>query len=239
VANGERRRRWDAGTVSITTRDIEVLCLIGDHHVVRQADLGELLTGVSERTVRGWLDRMVRAGLVHRSRAAGISWVQLTVAGGQQVDIPADPRRFSTWTADHSTTVLRLRLLLQRRFPDVVWRSERYWRQQLRELREAQGRKASIRVPDGSMEWHAGEHVAVEVEITQKKPDRYSPIVRDYAKEITEVWWYCPAGLVGWLEQALASALKPRKSILTGAEEQTPALERPHKVIALPEGVRP
>ena len=161
---------------------------------------------------------MERAGLVHRTRAAGITWVQLTVAGGQQVDIPADPRRVQTWTADHASTVLRLRLHLEAENPGASWRPERYWRGRLKALREI-NKKAQLRVPDGSLHWPDGWVVAVEVEITRKHREDYGPIVRTYAEGVTEVWWYCPPGLVDWLDAAVHAALKPRTEGLMGAEE--------------------
>lgn len=243
MAERVRRRRWDAGLVSITTRDAEILATIGDHRVVRQTDLRGLLargtddpTPRSESAVRLWLDRMTRAGLVHRTRAAGMTWVQLTAAGGQQVDVPADPRRFSTWTADHATAVLRLRILLAGDHPSAEWRSERYWRLRLQAMREV-NKKAVLSLPDGSLHWPDDHVVAVEVELTRKHREDYRSKVRRYADEITEVWWYCPAGLVEWLTEAIASALKPQKGI--GGAEVNKALERPHRVRELPAGVRP
>jgi hypothetical protein len=238
MAEAVRRQRWDAGTVAVTERDLRVLEVVGDHRVVRQTDLAELLGRVSDSSVRGWLDRMTRAGLVHRSRVAGVNWVQLTVAGGQQVDVPSDLRRFSTWTADHATTSLRLRLLLQDRHPAAVWQPERYWRQRLKVMKEQQGKTASLRVPDGSLLWpDTGQVVAVEVELSRKHREDYPGIVRSYGADVVEVWWWCPVELVDWLEDALASALKPRQGL--AGLEQNPDLERLHRVVALPKGVRP
>ena len=53
-------------------------------------------------------------------------------------------------------------------------------------------------MPDGSLHWPDGRVVAVEVEITRKHREDYGPIVRTYAEGVTEVWWYCPPGLVDW-----------------------------------------
>jgi hypothetical protein len=245
MAERTRRRRWDAGTVHVTSRDIAVLATIGDHRVVRQADLRQLLAYStddpaprSDSAVRFWLDRMTRAGLVQRARAAGINWVQLTAAGGQQVDVPADPRRFSTWKADHATAVLRLRLLLEAQWPGAEWQSERYWRLRRKDVQDRLGKRASLYVPDGSLWWpDTGRVVAIEVELTRKHREDYSAIVRGYADDVTDVWWYCPPVLVPWLNSALKAALKPKQGIV-GAEVNA-ALERPHRVYELPEGVRP
>jgi len=236
MAKVMRHRRWDADTIRVTNRDLDVLTTIGDHRVVRQADLGGLLGRVSQSTVRGWLDRMTRGGFVHRSRIVGITWVQLTVAGGQAVGIPSDPRRFTTWTADHATATLRLRLHLVAEHPEAEWQPERYWRGQLKAMREV-NRKAQLRVPDGSLHWPDGRVVAQEVELNRKHREDYGPLVRAYAKETSEVWWWCPPELVQWLHAVLAAALKPKKGI--AGPEINEALDRPHRVYELPKGVRP
>ena len=218
-----------------------MLSVIGDHRVVRQTDLRRLLgrdgEPRSESAARLWLDRMSRAGLIHRARAGGATWVQLTAAGGQQVEIPSDPRRLSTWKADHASTVLRLRLLLEARHPEATWEAERYWRLRRKALQERVGKQASLHVPDGSLHWPDDNPVvAVEVELSRKHREDYPAIVRAYP-DVAEAWWFCPPELAAWLEDALAKALEPRHGLM-GAEEN-PALSRPHRVVELPPGVRP
>jgi hypothetical protein len=218
---GNRRRRWDAGTVVVTPRDETVLATIGDHLWVRQVDLQALLGGVSDSAVRGWLDRMNRAGLVRRERRTSAGWVALTTAGMRTVDLDYDHRPLSTWVADHATTTLRLRLLLQREYPGAEWKSERWWRRRQGQL----GKGGHLRVPDGSLLLPSGTHAAVEVETSRKAPGRLARIAREYANDVDMAWWFTTPELFEWLRGVWAGIDRPAR----------PAID----VLLLPPGCRP
>ncbi|HEY3033921.1 MAG TPA: hypothetical protein VGJ54_04600 [Streptosporangiaceae bacterium] len=225
MASGVRARRWDAGTVRVSARDLTALRVIGDHLAVRQTDLQRVLI-TDERAVRAWLGRMTRAGFVSRQRVVGVTWALLTAAGNHAAataddPLPYSPRPLSTWVADHATTTLRLRLRLAAEHPGAAWRSERWWRRRQALL----GKGGHLRVPDGSLLFPDGTHVAVEVEITRRRPDRYIRIAREYATDVDQAWWYTTGELAGWLRRTW---------------EQTPKPSRPQvEVRELPAGVRP
>jgi hypothetical protein len=221
MASRPRRRRWDAGGVILTPRDEHVLTIIGDHLWVRQVDLRELLGGVSDSAVRGWLDRMSRAGLVRRELRADARWVALTRAGMSTVHFDYEHRPLSTWVADHATTTLRLRLLLQAEYPGSEWRSERWWRRRQAQL----GSGGHLRVPDGSLLLPNGMHVAVEVETARKAPARLARIAREYANDIDAAWWFTTPELFDWLSRTWGEIVKPARPVID--------------VLVLPEGVRP
>jgi hypothetical protein len=222
MAEQVRARRWDAGTVHVSARDLAALQVVGDHLAVRQADL-RLVLGADERAVRAWLARMARAGYVSRQRAVGVTWVLLTMAGNHAAatsddPLPYSPRPLSTWVADHATTTLRLRLRLAAEHPEGCWRSERWWR------RRQKLSGGHMRVPDGSIDF--GDHqTAVEVEITRRRPDRYVRIAREYATDVEVAWWYAPAKLEPWLARTWAETPRPPRPVIVVRE--------------LPEGVRP
>jgi hypothetical protein len=218
MAEATRRRRWDAGTVVITPRDEATLATIGEHLWVRQVDLQQLLGGVSDSAVRGWLDRMARAGMVRRERRAGAGWVALTTAGMRAIDLDYEHRPLSTWVADHATTTLRLRLALQAAYPGSEWRSERYWRRRQAQL----GKGGHLRVPDGSLLLPSGTHAAVEVETSRKAPGRLARIAREYANDVDVAWWFTTPELLDWLHRTWRETSRPAR----------PAIE----VLPLPEG---
>jgi hypothetical protein len=209
--------------VIVSDRDLTTLRVIGDHLAVRQTDL-QLLLGADERAVRAWLARMDRAGFIARQRVVGVTWVLLTTAGhhaaaSEQDPLPYSPRPLSTWVADHATTTLRLRLQLQGAYPDAEWRSERWWR------RRQKTSGGHMRVPDGSLLLPSGTHIAIEVEITRRRPDRYVRIAREYAGDVDVAWWFTTPGLLDWLHRTWRDTPRPAR----------PAVE----VMPLPEGCRP
>jgi hypothetical protein len=223
MAERLRRKRWDAGTVIVSDRDLATLSVIGDHLAVRQTDLQRILAA-DERKVRAWLARMDRAGFVSRQRAVGVTWVLLTTAGNyaaatEHDPLPYSPRPISTWVADHATTTLRLRLELAAAYPDAVWRSERWWR------RRQDDSGGHMRVPDGSLLLPSGTHVAVEVEITRRRPARYARVAREYANDVDVVWWFTTPALHEWLKRTWRETPRPAR----------PAVE----VLQLPNGCRP
>jgi hypothetical protein len=65
--------------------------------------------------------------------------------------------------------------------------------------------------------------VGIEVELHRKNRARYDELVGDVDPEFDEVWWFTPAGDVGWLTATL---------------DALPHAPRPvHRVRELPEGV--
>lgn len=234
-----RRRRWDAGQVAVTERDVATLAWLGEMFGADDQLLAEVLGGVSPRRVRGWVDRMTRAGLLHRHRLLGRVWVTPTAQGLRLAGLPyprwqfgadSDRHEPSGWVLGHVGTVARLRLHLEHTYPDARWTSERslraYW----------QRSGAAVRIADGGLQWPDGTATGVEVELHLKpgaviddqgrvrRPSRYVPIVKDTDSGWTAgVWWFCPAVLVDRLTRRLAEA--------DGGDR--------HQVYPLPEGVQP
>jgi hypothetical protein len=237
----EARRRRDAGTVAVTERDVTALRFIGEQYGVRTDALAVLLarlspaparlspgadTGrparLSDRSVRTWVERMERDGYLMRRRVLGHTWVSPAVAGMALAGLTYERWRFGGardgeegWGLDHVHAITRVRLHLQLDSADGAWISERAIR------RKWEGTGARVRRADGALALSDGRVAGVEVELHRKKADRYDGILRDVDPDFDEVWWFCPAGDVGWL---------------TGVLDQLPTPLRPvHRVRALPE----
>jgi hypothetical protein len=233
-----RRRRWDAGQVAVTERDVTTLAWLGEMFGTDDQVLAEVLGGVSPRRVRGWVDRMARAGLLTRHRILGRIWATPTAAGLRLAGLPyprwqfggdSDTEEPSGWVLTHVGTVARLRLHLEAAYPEARWISER----SIRKRWDKTG--ARVRIADGGVGWPDGTATGVEVELHLKagavrdrdgrevRPSRYRRIVEDTDRRWTEgVWWYTPPGLVQALERRLAEVDA-----------------RGHVVHPLPEGMAP
>jgi hypothetical protein len=96
-----RAQRWDAGSAAVTERDVQALAFIGEQYGVRADALALLLARLSpaparprpgaeawrppaklsDRRVRGWIERMESAGYLSRRRVLGHTWATPTAAG--------------------------------------------------------------------------------------------------------------------------------------------------------------
>jgi hypothetical protein len=234
----ESRRRRDAGTVAVTDRDVAALRFIGEQYGVRDDALRVLLArlspapdrlrtaaGLSDRSVRGWVERMERDGYLTRRRLLGHTWVTPTVAGMRLAGLTFERWRFGSrrdddsdgWGLAHVHAVAMLRLHLQADPGDGRWTSERAI------FRKWEGTGAAVRRADGALVLDDGRVAGVEVELHRKKRARYNDLVREVDPEFDEVWWFTPAGDVGWLTATLA--------------EVPQGLRPVHRVRELPEGV--
>jgi hypothetical protein len=180
---------------------------------------------LSDRRVRGWVERMERDGYLSRRRVLGHTWTTPTVAGMKLAGLTFERWKFGGacdgeegWGLEHVHAVTRVRLHLQPDPGDGRWISERAI------FRKWERTGARVRRADGALTLSDGRVAGVEVELHRKKADRYDGIVRDVDPDFDEVWWFTPAADVGWLSAVL---------------EQLPQALRPvHRVRALPEGVR-
>jgi hypothetical protein len=234
-----RAQRWDAGSAAVTERDVQALRFIGEQYGVRADALAVLLARLSpapprprpgwerpavlsDRRVRSWGERMESAGYLSRRRALGHTWTTPTAAGMTLVGLTFERWKFGGardgeegWGLEHVHATTRVRLHLQPDPADGAWISERAIR------RKWEGTGARVRRADGALQLSDGRVAGVEVELHRKKPDRYDGIVRDVDPDFDEIWWFCPAGDVGWLTDVLS---------------QLPTQLRPvHRVRALPE----
>jgi hypothetical protein len=231
----ETRRRRDAGQVAVTGRDVAALRFVAEQYGVRGDALAVLLArlspapdrpaaGLSDRRVRGWVERMERDGYLSRRRLLGHTWTTPTAAGMALAGLSFERWRFGGardgeegWGLAHVHAVTGVRLALQADPTDGQWTSERAIR------RKWEGSGARVRRADGALHLDDGRVAGVEVELHRKKADRYDGILRDVDPDFDEVWWFVPAGDVGWLSGVL--------------DELPQALRPVHRVRELPEGV--
>jgi hypothetical protein len=202
ASTGKRAQRSDAGQVRLTTRDAAVLRFLGEQFGAPLAVVTDLY-GVGDRVARRHVARLERAGLATRMTVAGQQWVVPTRAGLRFADLDHDVWQPRAWKLEHVEGVARLRLALTARYPDATWISER----QIRSRWANSG--ARVRYADGQLDLPDGRCIGIELETHRKKRHEYEGIVRDVDPAFDEVWWFCPAGDVGWLADVLEEIPKP------------------------------
>ena len=195
---GRTRPRSDKGNVLVTRRDWTTLQWIGEQYVVRldhvqtllgrMAGKGAKVPGqISRNAARLVVARWMRAGLVHSRKILAYEppWVWVTAKGLQELGLPFKPYTPSLARLVHLGCINAVRLRLERQYPDDVWYSERELRADMVYEKGA----TFPHMPDGLLETEAGD-IAIEVELTAKKPEVLQAILQELVQEYAQAWYF-------------------------------------------------
>lgn len=212
--------------VQATARDLQVLRFAGEMYGVPLELFGRLyewygereLTASSRATLgRGHAARLEALGFAGRHRRLGRRWVFLTGRGMREAGLPFAPDEPELWKLEHVETVARLRLHLEAAYPGSRWESERCIKRRYRQ-EHLRGR-----IPDGLLELPSGAQVAIEVELSRKRRNRY-PDLFGTPESWDATWWFARNPVeAAWLRERMAEAILP--------------LKPRHEIGVLPEGV--
>ncbi len=193
--------RAHKGRVMTMPRDAVTLRWIGEQYAVRLDQVQQLLGRDPQKKTNqpgllhsktAWrvLKRWEKAGFVaSRSVLAGQPvWVWLTAKGLDEFGLAYKPLVPKVGTIDHLYWTNHVRLFCEKNYPDDRWVSERT-------LRLAQPPRKGSRphVVDGELVRRdpQGElTIAIEVELTPKKPEVVAAIVRQLAHTYVGIWYF-------------------------------------------------
>ena len=218
-----RKTRYDRGSIKANDRDILLLTWIADQYAVRFDTIVDLArcypgpganpNGLSVSAVRQVVDRWRRAGWVeHRQILAGEPpWVWLSRAGLAAfgfTQYKAAPPALNRIRHIHAINCVRLDI----QEDGEQWMSERMIRAGMFALPQMEAE--TRHVPDAILVTDEGR-VAIEVELTQKKPDEIAhkmhALIHAWDREAytyayTGIWYYTPdTRIVKALEVACAA----------------------------------
>jgi len=193
-----RNERSDKGNVLVTGRDQRVGTWIGQQYIARldqfqfllglEAGKGAKETGrISENAARNVASRWVQKGwAVYRKILVGEpAWIWLTRYGLQDLGLSYKPYTPSIVSLKHMYAVNQVRIELEKKFPDSIWVSERDIRAKMFYQKGAR----LPHVPDGILQTEKGD-IAIEVELTLKKPLVLLAILRELVDLYHEVWYF-------------------------------------------------
>src|SRR6266704_5647930 len=228
MSKEERKTRSDKGLVMATRRDQYCIAWIAEMYAARADQIRKLLSRfpdkdkpfkqdglMAETTLRDHIARWKQAGWIDFKRVladeAGYAWV--TKRGLQLVDLDtiyraAEP---ASTRLHHIYAVNQLRLWMDYKYS---WKSERRYRsEQFKKLKKGESLGAIL---DGLITGKDGAVVAIEAEITAKKPaDVFSKIARlvrryestglAFEAAFPTIWFYVPSQQIKTLiEDAIA-----------------------------------
>ncbi len=203
----KRKRRRDAGKKRLNDRDVFALTWIGQQYAIRLDQLQWVLgrfpghgarhpDWISESSARDAVDRWEQMGYI---RAQGIRdkqpfWIWLTRKALTKIGLPyvyRDLKESSLDAVDHLYAINAIRLHLEAVCPDMHWTSERAL---LRGRIRLKG-KTFLHRADGIATYADGEKVAIEGELSTKKPfelaENLLELLRgeDYLSSKIDVGW--------------------------------------------------
>jgi hypothetical protein len=202
ASKGLRARRSEAGQVRLTERDGRVLRWLGEQFGAPMAVVAELY-GVGDRATRENAARLERAGFASRAAVGGQQWLVPTRAGLRVADLDYEVWHPRVFKLDHVAAACRLRLVLERQYPEATWTSERAIRSRWA------GSGARVRFADGQLDFPGGTCAGVELELSRKKHGEYEGIGQDIDPAFDQVWWFCRGRDQVWLRGVLEAIPKP------------------------------
>ncbi len=171
-----RQRRWDAGKMILTERDLAALSFIGEQYAIRIDHLQRFLGDYAEReedlsfdATRKLVARWHRAGWVEMQRLRGADplWIWPTRQGLRQLGRGYSYRNMENNLDDlkhlHAINAIRLEWDEE----GARWVSERDLYQEVIRTRGSE----LLHRPDGELWYLDGSVVAIEAELSQKKPE--------------------------------------------------------------------
>jgi hypothetical protein len=158
---------------------------------------------MGETTVKDQISRWKRAGWIEYRRvlAGSPGWAWVTKKGLQLVDLDEiyTAREPASTRLNHLYAVAEVRLHSDEKY---TWKSERRYRSE--EIAKIKGKKGKTTgaIPDGIITTQKGDHIAIEAEISVKKPEeiaaklvrlvRQSVLTGGYQHEsaYSMIWFY-------------------------------------------------
>ena len=225
----ERKERSDKGHVQLTDRDQWALQWIAEQYATRLDQVQNLLgrqSGrgakeeglISENAARLVVNRWSRAKLVEYKKITveDPGWVWLTVAGLHAFELPYKMYEPSLAKLAHLFAVNEVRLQIEDERSDGTWKCERRLRTGLTYVKG----DTPAHLPDALYVTREGV-IAIEVELTPKKPMDLQFILQELAEMYSQVWYFVTdtahKGVVGAknrLNESLAERIFIRPSQL-------------------------
>lgn len=213
-----RAPRADKGHPWWTPRDLAVLAWIAEQYGVRRDQLAVLLARegvvatqtpgrVAESTVKDWVQRWRRAGIVGSTLvfAGQPSWVWVTRLGCEHLELDYrlwEPRARGL---PHLYAVNEARLLVEARYPEAEWHSERARRHGQPFVA---GQTRVEHQPDAEVQF--GERrIAIEVELSSKSKKRQPTILYGLARSYSGIWYFCSPSTQVLIQRAIAELSPP------------------------------
>jgi hypothetical protein len=183
AAGPGRARRFDAGVLRLTQRDIDAFLLCAEHYGAPYDLLADAM-GINRNHLNRLMFRWRRAEYVATGRLGpGPLWCWLTRDGMAATGLGYPATRPALARLAHSRAVLAARLWLA---GGQVWAESQAWWHSERRLRAAGPANSAGHIPDAEIHWpsiegspYGGQVWAIEVELTPKPVDRTAQIMTE------------------------------------------------------------
>jgi hypothetical protein len=183
--------RKTPATSGLSTRDLRLLCWMGEQYGARLDHL-QALMDTSMMAVRKTVDRLRRLELARMERivAGEPAWVIPTAEGLAACGLPDEVWTPALGQLTHVGTMNDVRIHMQTRTPGAHWISERQLMREYEGLNAGRDSRSREHVPDGVAIVEGGS-MAVEVELTVKGNVRLETILDELARRYDAILYFC------------------------------------------------